>query len=1583
MSELFKGLCPMCAATANWDKGATEATCESCGFTGSLSDFGAEVAESAMPVITGFDNPESGVVFIENFFDTYNWDVYQKTTEIEIKAIAEVIRNNKMKNGAVAQSWYLDFMGLAVPVAKKFEGLTKLAEEIGEKYDPQDSTEAYRTFDLYARISKLLLLKKDAIVKQLEVAIQYATKFKLDADKLAAMNAKFDEVKKMLEGLSEVKEIAEVPAFVAAREKASEAIAEEFKKRNIDAKSVYEAAVAAYNNPNPDKSPALIKFESIRGYMDSVEYINKINKYFDFNEEMYNFYGKYYIYKEEAFSLGTLDVGALGDKLKGKKGKEAAAAATTEAPAEEQQTAKSLYEVVKVGNDWVPDAKPLIKGIDFIIANYGNKLFYFKKNQGIFSFDLFSKSETQIDKAKDENYVKCGKQFEHQVVCAGTAILVKKKLEAVIKKGCMGFVKNKAEDVMLNNFCLLLIDMKTNSGKVVVNELVDVVGRYGDKVFYNYATKDVKKVSLIDGCMGKKPEVAPVMHFMMCDLATGENKQVLSEACELQEVLGDNIVYTLWTPNEYNKDLHVYNMKTGKDVLIEDNIYNYFCEEKGMIYYTVGNAEYRPLMRNNLEGTDRKEIMTQVEKVVDKYAGWLYLIKGAGKYKALVKVNPDTAERVYLCPQYKTLVTLDASHISYLDTSDALHIVRTDGKDNRVVAKGIRWTVVAEDCIYYIRDEFKTMSLYRMDKSGHNVKKLVYGVDMVKNYDETCLYYKKEEDVRFEVIKPSAVAAVAKKGKKKEEGPIYETHHVKRYFKFDKATEKSEAVLTLGLPSGTEAVQVGCSKKTKDEAIIYNPVPVVRQYKPKGLMPAGAVEKEKTKEANQEATDNLNAKIEGVKDFLDKIKTKLGFGKNVNPNKASTGASVKSGRAVKGSVGTLSVDAKRNTIVYLTGVLIATVFLVTWNQNTPSMMPLVAAIACFFISLCFGLYFFGLLPKKPDPRKYNNRLCGMVLILTTVVLLFGAIFPGIGRGCGQNQPYEPNAGCATQGAGCDAGCDGGNGCDDFGSGCQDFGSGCDDGCSNESGSSKTPTLSMDKWKNVNLSEENVSTTYKITAPKDTVYTISLRVDSYAYSSDVQFTILNWADDGFVDTFRLNREESNSEYALDLNSGDYYLVIHGSYVNCYVLFRYEPYENAEVLGEGERVEINQSGYKDTLYKFVASISATYNVVLEVQDYAYDVYFSVENSSRQPVGGRTVDSYRVELFCDLVEGETYYIGVYTNTYFDGSDRVSSVRGALSYSSPAGTSREYAIPLNTLDVEVDYQDKDYVWYKFNAQQNVAYAIMNGNVPVEVSVFDGNVGSAPLNTATINANENKLVYASMGTGTYYLQIIPEGNSASKFSFVTLKLSAGGNLQGNLNEKYSKMYFAYDCTYTANYSISNQGESDLRVQWYGFGDSEDTFTREDFTYVAQNKTENLPLQSGKLYIFEICNPSNEFVECNVNLTFEAPANGESVVSAYKANMGGNSVNVDEYNEYVYYTFTPSTSRSYSIVVSGVSYMEYAYVWFYTDAMDAQLGNGDYVWSGNGNNYSTNVYLQAGTTYYIRAGFEYSGYTGSFTFTIN
>ena len=118
--------------------------CYACDSVISVEEFSSKTAASAagegfnvgsMPLMMmGFDNPESGVVFVENFFDNYDWEGYAEDTDIAIPEIAEVVKTNKMKNGACATSWYLDYKATAYPVRKKIEGLAMLQNKMAKTY---------------------------------------------------------------------------------------------------------------------------------------------------------------------------------------------------------------------------------------------------------------------------------------------------------------------------------------------------------------------------------------------------------------------------------------------------------------------------------------------------------------------------------------------------------------------------------------------------------------------------------------------------------------------------------------------------------------------------------------------------------------------------------------------------------------------------------------------------------------------------------------------------------------------------------------------------------------------------------------------------------------------------------------------------------------------------------------------------------------------------------------------------------------------------------------------------------------------------------------------------------------------------------------------------------------------------------------------------------------------------------------------------------------------------------------------------------------------------------------------------------
>ncbi len=917
MSEIRTGFCPNCSNRLEFTEGEAFVICPCCdnsvdvasmlGNKNGSAEGGmgmGDVAAAMGAAFTGFDNPESGIVFMENYFDTMDWTEYKESPLITMGAFTEVLNNNKMKNGAIGATWYLEFMGLCVPLTKKFEGLKEKLAEIGKSYDPEDSSAAFGPFDIYRKIAKVLDARKDELLKRLQTAITYAEKFSLDKEKLATMKTEMVNVSDLYDGLKLYEDIHEVPEYKAAVDANNDKKGAELAAKGIDAQVEYEGAVNQYNSSNPDKGIALERFEKIRGYADSVEYIESINRCVDFNK-LRSYFGKYYVFNKEEAKEGTFNAkkGCLGKK------KEAGSTGETE-----DVLAAELCEVVH----GVPTTKGLVGGVEEILATYNNKIYYVKKNKGIYAYDIYRNYDAEIDQGKDVDYYRNG-SIQFATARNGRDLIIQRNIKPEDgKKGCLGGKKKKQakpDEIRLNNYCLLHIDMLTSQSQIIIPEMVDVIGRFGNQIFYSHAHREQRPIEGKKGCLGKKTELVPVTQMKVCDLTTGENKDVLSESCDLCEVVGNKVIYTYYKNNKYNKDLHVYDLKTGADVIIEENIFNYNRIIKDNIYYTVGNGTYYSLMRNSFDGANRKEVMKNVERIITDMAGWLYVIKGAGRNRAIYKVHSDDIEkRVLLCPQFSEIEEITATHVYYNDTSNCLRVVRTDGKENTEIGKNISSIyyfggdkapsriIVDEDCLYYCREERVAdakavsllnlgnlsgdtsspqynLSLYKVDKDGHNMKKLVFNVDRVVNYDKKSLYYMKKETLEYEVTVPT------KKGKEEKHKQFFD---VERYFRFDKATEKSELVLTIGLPDANTKIKSGCFlKKAKDGEITFEEVPAKPEYKPRGLTAMGAVAREQEQQA-QKAAEAGTAEQKGCLGALG-IKTPKAASNNNNANNSTAG----------------------------------------------------------------------------------------------------------------------------------------------------------------------------------------------------------------------------------------------------------------------------------------------------------------------------------------------------------------------------------------------------------------------------------------------------------------------------------------------------------------------------------------------------------------------------------------------------------------------------------------------------------------------------------------------------------------------
>ncbi len=891
-SKQLEGFCPRCAKSLFYTEENPSVYCPCCEMTVTPTSGRAErrddvfSSHQAEMVMVGFDNPESAIVYLENYFENYDWSEYVKTTEIVPYAISSIVEKNKIKNGASASSWLLAFKGTAYPLSKKLEGLSALEAEMAAKYDPIDNTEALEAFDSYKKIVNALIDKKDALIKQLDSDIKYAVKFGLAADMLEVLRGEFDFVKSGLEKLKKVESVNELSAYKEAKEANDRAKAAEFASRGINAASIYNEAVSKYESEGGSKLEALMLFESIRGYSDSAEYAAKINAHFNFYNEFLTYLDKQFIFKSERFTLNLKDLVGSDKKTedkpekKEKKAKAGCAlklpiiskllpkknAAEDEAvpePVAEEEAAEdegkiclSLYLVT----DGVPEEKPIVEGINQIIGFYSGRMYFFKEREGIAYYDFVSKNTTVLDEGKADDYPQVKGRYAVYMNLDKNGFYFKKCLptstfSATKKSGCLR--KSKTEEVINdNNYSIAYIDMKTNSVKTLVPECVDIAEHYGNSLFYISAKVDAPEEK--GGCLSvfknlfKKKNVVEhhiETYLMLCNIITGECKKILDEACEIHNVTDGKIIYSVWAPNQYNTDLHVYNIETEEDTLIEANVYNYFYTLKDHIYYTVGGTGSYPLIRNNFEGTDRSEVMKNVKGIIGERGNWLYVKKGNDYYNyALEKVSADGKERVYICSHFGSFVKFTENYIYYFDAFGALRCVRTDGKDDKlIIGDRNKETVVNDNAIYYLRreaveDDRMANSLYTVDTDGIGVRKLVFDIDKIMHIDENKLYYSRKLTERFKISVPL--------GKDKFDEK-YDNFNLTEYYEYDKKTGKSELVLTLGLPHGKTSFKSGCLKKNVDADVIYEKAPVVRAYKRKGLAQAGAAlkeQKEKTAE---------------------------------------------------------------------------------------------------------------------------------------------------------------------------------------------------------------------------------------------------------------------------------------------------------------------------------------------------------------------------------------------------------------------------------------------------------------------------------------------------------------------------------------------------------------------------------------------------------------------------------------------------------------------------------------------------------------------------------------------------------------
>lgn len=844
--NLLTGVCPRCGSPVTYEQGAKIIACQYCDERYPVSELNsgkegvfAEAAHIAPASV--IDTAESGDAYIDNYFDTFDWHEFAYSRDIFLSDITEMVEKNKIKNGANPVTWHLEFKSIIVPVTKKIEGLSTLKDEMIEKYNGDDDTDLYSTFDTYTKVVKALIANKESVLKVLESDIRYFEKYDGDPAVAETLREELASVEASLNSLVVSKLVSEIPEIVEYLERRDEEVSLRYREtEGINAKEVYERAVEEFKT-NTDPSRTLGLFSQIADYRDSRKYIEKINHIFSYNGDLWQIAGKLFtVASDKAEETG--EAGAIDPKK-------------PELPIEPRVKTFSLYEVV----DGVAQEKPTIKNVSLILYSYGSKVFYFEKNKEIKYFDLATGVATTLDTASVGDYSLFGKNNSTIYVNKdANKFFIRKKLSAreiaaeTKSGGCLSLFKKKKdepkqdEDLALNNYSILLIDMARLTCEKAVEKIVDVISYQDDTIIYEIAKKETAE----EGKPGYSTS------FRMYDLNTTEDKEILNDSCIINCIVDGKIFYTKYAPNEYNLDLFSIDIATQEVKLIERNIYDYFTTYEGRIYYTVGNEDYQPLYSNNPEGTDRQEIMTNVESIYKTQAGWMYMIKGYGYNRHLVKMSIDGKKRVRICSNFWKIVKLLNGYIYYLDFDNNLHVVRSDGKEDRLIATDLvnetGSIIIDNNHIYYLRLEQVEggkgndgYSLYRMDTLGHNVTKLSFNILSMREYDNNTIYFNRKVSATYEIATPKTA---------KEFEYTTKTYVLNEYLAYDKYTEEFKEILVLGAPkAGSMEFKSGCfgSKKTTVEAKVRRLPPVTKKVS-RNKAAVGAVTEER-EQKEQEA----------------------------------------------------------------------------------------------------------------------------------------------------------------------------------------------------------------------------------------------------------------------------------------------------------------------------------------------------------------------------------------------------------------------------------------------------------------------------------------------------------------------------------------------------------------------------------------------------------------------------------------------------------------------------------------------------------------------------------------------------------
>ena len=776
-NKLFlSGVCPYCPAILDYAEDSRAVVCHSCGNvipTRILRplDFAKrenEQIENDRRIADGVTSSGAGIIYFDNFCESYDWREFALHSNLSISTLDSVAEACKLKFSADPITYYLDFRCRAIPVLKKIDGLDVLEIEIIDNYKSDDISDLFEYVDLYSSITKAIEAKRDGIITELKRDIKLAKRFAIDPYLLQDLERTLEMFIEKVNSIKVTANIEEIPGYAKAKALKDSKLADDIRKKGIDAEKTYERGLKLLEAGNIDNAMHL--FAAIYGYKDTEKLIKDNSTIFKFNDELAELAGKYYVVRRTSSPVFE-----------------------PSNPVPVTEGSLAFYEI----RDKIPSTMPTLTSVTDILYSFGSKVFYLRNNVSICCYDTlspdYSANVKVLDEAPSGDYV-----IRHQnpiyFSSDKTKFFIRKKLRetTTVKRGCFGFgrkkTKKKHADNRGNNYSVLLVDMDNATSKIILPEIVDIMDYYNDKIFYTALDKH---------------SYMPV--FRVYDIATETSTEILNSDYYIHSVCNGKIIYSLRIYSENNMDLYSIDIETKESKLIDSNVRSYYATRGGRVFYIVGSRDDKRLYSANFDGTDKCEIMENPGRICTFTSGWLYYVNGEGVNACLMKVSTDGTKNMLVASRFSKLIKVLNGYIYYIATNGDLKFVRSDGTHDVRIApevEDLSRIIIDNEKVYYLKnDDFGNVkgrpdavgySLYSTDLYGKNLRKLSHDVAAMAEYNDDYIYICKKRGATYEITTP-----INRKMTSREVQPTDLTY----YESYNRKTGEFKEIVRLGAPS--------------------------------------------------------------------------------------------------------------------------------------------------------------------------------------------------------------------------------------------------------------------------------------------------------------------------------------------------------------------------------------------------------------------------------------------------------------------------------------------------------------------------------------------------------------------------------------------------------------------------------------------------------------------------------------------------------------------------------------------------------------------------------------------------------------